>query len=100
MQDKEWWNVEIKIIVSYNLSDGVRSISEWVKLAVGPSDELLLQMYLNFVYHLELMWHLMLIMTLFVLSIFSIQYVLDLLKNVLNGFNEASNCVSFELDMN
>jgi hypothetical protein len=44
VQAKEWWNVELKGIVPYNLSDGVRPISEWVKLAVGPNEALLLQM--------------------------------------------------------
>ena len=41
----------------------------------------------------------MLIMTLLVLSISSIQYVIDLLANVLNVLNEVVSPVSFGLDM-
>lgn len=49
--------------------------------------------------HLELVWHLMLIMTLLVLSMGSIQYVMDLLADVLNVLNEVIISVRFELDM-
>ena len=41
----------------------------------------------------------MLIMTLLVLSIGSIQYVMDLLADVLNALNEAIIPISFGLDM-
>ncbi len=41
----------------------------------------------------------MLIMTLLVLSIGSIQYVMDLLADVMNVLNEADSSVSFGLDM-
>jgi len=37
VQAKEWWNVELEIIVPYIISDGVRPISARVNLAVGPS---------------------------------------------------------------
>jgi len=99
VQTKEWWNVELESIVPYNLSDGVRPILEWEKLAVGPSEALLLQMQPNFVAHLELVWHLVLIMTMLVLSIGSIQYVLYILEDVLNVLNEAISHVSFRLNM-
>jgi hypothetical protein len=41
----------------------------------------------------------MLIMTLLVLSIGSVQYVMDLLVDVLNVLNEVVSPVSFGLDM-
>ena len=37
-------NRELECIVPYSLGDGVRPVSEWVKLAVGSSEALLLQM--------------------------------------------------------
>ena len=45
------------------------------------------------------MWHSILIMTLLVLGIFSIQYVIDLLVDVLNALNEAISPIIFGLDM-
>jgi hypothetical protein len=88
VQTKEWWNAEIKGIFPYNLGEGVRPISEWTKLAVGSSEALLLQMQPHFVTHLEVVWHLMLIMSLLVLSIGSVQDVMNLLADVLNVLNE------------
>ena len=41
---KEWWNNELEGIVTYNLGDGVRPISEHANLVVGSSEALLLQM--------------------------------------------------------
>ena len=98
VQAKEWWNAELKSIGPYSLSDGVWPISEKVKLLVGPSKVLLLQMYPNFVSHMELVWHLMLIMMLLVLSIGSVQYAMDLLV-MLNAVYEFVSPVSFRLDM-
>jgi hypothetical protein len=69
MQTKEGENVELKRIVTHSLGDGVRPITEWEKLLMGPCKAFFLQMQPNFVEHLKLMWHLMLIMALLVLSI-------------------------------
>ena len=44
VKTKEWWNVELKGIVPYSLSDGVRPISKLAKLAMGSNEALLLQM--------------------------------------------------------
>ena len=44
VQTKKWWNIELEFIGPYSLGDDVRPISEWVKLAVGSSEALLLQM--------------------------------------------------------
>ena len=63
------------------------------------SEALLLQMQPYFVAHLEVVWHLVLIMTLLVLGIASIQYITNLLANVLNALNEVVRFVSFILDM-
>ena len=49
--------------------------------------------------HLEVVWHLMLIMSLLVLSIGSVQYVMKLLADVLNALDEVVCFVSFRLDM-
>jgi hypothetical protein len=69
VQAKERRNVELKIIITHNLGDGVRSIMEWVKLPMGSCKVFFLQVQPNFVSHLKLMWHPMLIMALLVLVI-------------------------------
>jgi len=99
MQTKDWWNTELEGIVPYYLGDNVWPISERAKLADWPSEALVLQMQPNFVTHLELVWHPMLIMLLLVLSIGSIQYVMDLFVDVLNVLNEVFFLVRFRLDM-
>ena len=70
-----------------------------MKLAVGSSEVLLLQMQPHFVAHLEVVWHLMLIMSLLVLSIGSVQYVMKLLVDVLNVLNEVVCLIRLRLDM-
>ena len=99
MQTKEWWNTEIKDIVPYNLSDGEWPILERVNLLMGPCKAFFLQIQPNFVAHLKLMWHPMLIMALLVLSIGFVQYVMNLLADVLNARDEAIFFVNFRLDM-
>ena len=69
VQSKEGWNFELKIIVTHNLGDGVRSIVEWIKLLMGPCNALFLQVQPNFVTHLKLIWHPVLIMALLLLII-------------------------------
>ena len=69
MQTKERWDVELEGIVNDSLGDGVWPILEWEKLVVGPSRAFFLQMKPNFIAHLELVWHSMLIMAMLVLSI-------------------------------
>ena len=69
MQAKEWGNVELKIIVSHNIGDGVRPILEWYELLMGSGKAFFLQVQPNFVDHMKLMRHPMLIMALFVLVI-------------------------------
>lgn len=63
----------------------------------GSNKALLLQMKPNFVTHLELVWHSMMIMALLVLSIGSFQYIMDLLADVLNALNEVVSPFSFGL---
>ena len=99
MQTKEWWNTKLESIVPYNLGDGVRPVSEQAKLAVRSSEALLLQMQPYFVAHLEVVWHPMLIMALLVLRIGSIQYVMNLLADVLNSLDEVVCFVCLRLDM-
>ena len=69
MQAKEWQNVELKCNVSHSLGNGVRTISEWSEFPIGVGKAFLLQMKLNFVAHLKIVWHPMLIMSLLVLGI-------------------------------
>lgn len=97
VRTKERWDAELKGIVPDNLGDGVWPISECQKLAVVSSKALLLKMYPNFVAHLEFMRHSMLIMALLVLSIGSVQYIMDLLVDVLNVLNEVVSPFSFGL---
>ena len=53
----------------------------------------------NFVAHLKLVWHPMLIMSFLVLSIGFVQYYMDLLADVLDSVNEVVSPVGFRLDM-
>jgi hypothetical protein len=69
VQAKESRNVELKRIIPHGLGDGIRPITEWVKLLMGSCKAFFLQVQTNFVTHLKLMWHLMLIMALIVLVI-------------------------------
>jgi len=79
---KEWGNVELEKIVSHNLGDVVRPISEWSYIPKGSRKEFFQQMEPNFITHLKLIWHLMLIMLLFVLGIGLLQDVMNLMENV------------------
>jgi hypothetical protein len=99
VQTKEWGNVELKGIFPYYLGEGVWPISKRTKLAVGSSEAFLLQMQPHFVAHLEFVWHPMLIMSLLVLSIGSVQDVMNLLANVLNVLNEVIFFICLRLDM-
>jgi hypothetical protein len=69
VQAKEGGNVELKRIVAHILGDGVRSITEWTKLPMGSYNLFFLQVQPNFVSHLKLVWHPVLIMVLLVLGI-------------------------------
>ena len=69
MQAKERGNVELKIIFTHRLGDGVQPITKWEKLLMGSCKVLFLQVQPNFVINLKLMWHLVLIMALLVLVI-------------------------------
>jgi hypothetical protein len=99
VQTKEWWNAELKGIFPYSLGEGVGPISKRTKLAVGSSEVFLLQMQPHFVAHLEVVWHPMLIMSLLVLSIGSVQDVMNLLADVLNVLNEFVCLICLRLDM-
>jgi hypothetical protein len=57
VQAKERRNVELEIIITHNLGDGVQPITEWEKLLMGSCKALFLQVQPNFVAHLKLMWH-------------------------------------------
>ena len=69
VKSKEGANVELKITVTQNLRDGVRSIMEWKNLLMRPCKAFFLQVKPNFVSHLKLVWHSLLIMALLVLGI-------------------------------
>ena len=99
MKAKEGESVEIKIIFSHNLGDSVRPIAKWEKLPMGPCKVLFLQMQPDLVSHLKLVWYPVLIMTLLVLNSSYVEYVMDLLANVLNVLNEVVGLVRFELGM-
>jgi len=46
---KEWGNAKLKRIVSHNLGNGVRPISEYSELSMGVGKTFFLQMQPNFV---------------------------------------------------
>jgi hypothetical protein len=62
-------NVELKIIVTHILGDGLRYVTEWENLLMGPYKAFFLQVEPHFVSHLKLMWHPVLIMVFLVLGI-------------------------------
>jgi hypothetical protein len=99
MQAKEWGNVELKSIVTHNLGDGVRSIMEWTKLLMGSCKALFLQMQPNFIAHLKLVGHQVLIMALLVLGIGLLKNIMNLLADVLDLFNEPGGFVDFSFSM-
>ena len=66
---------------------------------MGSTEALLLQMTPHFLAHLKIVWHLMLIMSLLVLIISSVQYFMNILLDVLNEPNEFVRLVRFKLDM-
>ena len=70
MQAEEWRNVVLQSIVAHSLGTGVRTMLEWLELLMGSCKVFFLQMQLDFVAHLELVWHPMLIILLLVLGIF------------------------------
>jgi hypothetical protein len=69
VQAKERRNVELESIITHILGDDVWPITEWEKLLMGSCKALFLQVQSNFIAHLKLMWHLVLIMALLVLVI-------------------------------
>ena len=99
VRTKEWGNAELKIIVSHNLGNGVRAISEWFGIYMGSGKEFFLQMKLNFVAHLKLVLQPILIMLLLVLSIGFLQNLMDLLADLLNPLNEFGGFVGLRLNM-
>jgi hypothetical protein len=92
-------NIELKIIFTHILGDGVRSIEEWKIILMGSYKSLFLQVQPNFISHLKFVWHLVLIMALLILGIGLLQNILNLLEDVLDAFNEPSEFVSFSLSM-
>ena len=66
---------------------------------MGSTEALFLQMQSHFFAHLEVVLHLMLIMSLLVLGIGSVKYVMNLLVNALNALNEDVLLRNFRLDM-
>jgi len=66
---------------------------------MGSCNVFLLQMQPNLVAHLKLMWHLMLIMTLFILSIIFIQDIMKSIAYLLNVFNKIDFVINSQLNM-
>jgi hypothetical protein len=69
VQAKEGGKLELKRIFTHILGDGVRSIIEWINIPMNPYKVFFLQVQPNFVSHLKLVWHPVLIMALLVLGI-------------------------------
>jgi hypothetical protein len=99
MQAKEVGNVDRKRIFTHKLGDGFRSIEEWTKLLMGSCKELFLQVKPNFISHLKILWHPLLIMELLVLGIGHLQNILNLFGDVLDFFNEIGGFVGLGFSM-
>ena len=69
VQVKEWRNVVLQRIVAHSLGTGVRTLSEWFELLMDSGNAFFLSMQPDFVAHLKLVWHPMLIMSLLLLCI-------------------------------
>jgi hypothetical protein len=69
MKSKEGRNVDLKIIITHNIGDGVSSIIEWMKLPMSTRKVFFLQVQPKFISHLKCVWHPVLIMALVVLGI-------------------------------
>jgi hypothetical protein len=70
-----------------------------MKLLMGSCKVFFLQVQPNFISHLKLVWHPMLIMALLVLGIELLQNILNLLVDVLDLFNEPGVFFGFDLRM-
>jgi hypothetical protein len=99
MQAKEAGNVELKIISTHSLGDGIRSIVEWMNILMGSCKVLFLQVKPNFISHLKLVCHPMLIMVLLVLGIGLLQNIMNRLADVLDHLNETCSFFEFNLSM-
>jgi hypothetical protein len=99
VQSEEEGNIELKILVTHNLGDGVGSIVEWMKPSMGSYKELFLKVKPNFISHLKVAWHPMLIMALLVLVIGLMENILNMLVDVMDSFNELGGFVGFGLHM-
>jgi hypothetical protein len=99
VQAKEGGNVELKIIVTHNLGDGIRSIVEWTKLLMGSYKVFFLQVQPKFISHLKLVWNSMLIMALLILRIGILKNIPKLLADVLDPLNEPGSFSGFSLSM-
>jgi hypothetical protein len=99
VQAKEGENVELKIIVTHSLGDGVISIAEWTNISMGSCKVFFLQVQPNFISHLKLLWHPVLIMAFIVLGIGLLQNILNLLADVMDSFNEPGGFVGFGFHM-
>jgi hypothetical protein len=69
VKTKEAVNFELKRIVTHILGDVIRSIMEWKKLPMGFCKVFFLEENPNFISHLKLVWHPVLIMVFLVLGI-------------------------------
>jgi hypothetical protein len=69
VQAKEWGKVELKIIVTRILGNGVGSTTWRKNIPMRPSKVIFLQVKPNFVSHLKHVWYPMVIMALLVLGI-------------------------------
>ena len=70
-----------------------------MKLAMGSCEHLFMQMQPNLIPNLELVWNLMLVMSLLVFSIGIFQNVMELLVDVLDLFNKYGDLISLILSM-
>jgi hypothetical protein len=99
VQKKEGGNAELKIFITHNLGDCLSSILEWTNIPMWSCKVFFLQVQPNFISHLKLVWHPMLIMELGVLGIGLMKNILKLLEYVFPSFNELGGVFSFGLGM-
>jgi hypothetical protein len=72
---------------------------EWTNISMWSYKVFFLQVQPNFISHLKLVWHPMLIMEFLVLGIELLQSMINLLEYVLYSFNEPGGFFGFGLCM-
>jgi hypothetical protein len=99
VKSKEKRNIELKIIPTHTLGDGIRHVSEWEQLLMGSCEVLFLQMKPNLVSNQNFLLYQMLIVVLPILGIGVLHNIRKLLLYVLDVLNKFGYSIKRFLSM-